>query len=108
MYSKAEQLKKAPKEDEKKLSDKEKKEFIETIDGISGGKCQLCKNFKTDEYHHSIFGNFGADKDDRSLMAICRGCHYLIHHSRSSRSREARQEAIKIGIFNWSVHSGEA
>lgn len=108
MYSKAKQLQKNREKDEKKLSKREKEAFIETIDNLSGGKCQLCKNFGTDEYHHSIFGNFGADKDDRSLMAICRGCHYLIHHSRSSGSREARQKAIAIGVKNWSVHNDEA
>lgn len=106
MFSKASQLKKTRQKNEKKLTDKEKKSFIETIDNQSGGKCQLCKIFETDEYHHSIYGSFGADKDDRSLMAICRGCHFLIHHSRESRSKEARQEAIEIGAINWSVHNG--
>lgn len=106
MISKSDQLKKVRQPDEKKLSKSEKVSFISTIDKISKGKCQLCNNFNTDEYHHSIYGSFGADKDDRSLMAICRGCHHLIHHSRESRSKQARQDAIVIGVENWRVHNG--
>ena len=101
MFSKASQLKKAPKQNDKKLDQKEKKEFIAKIDEISKGKCQLCKAKKTDEYHHSAFGRMGADKDDRTLVAVCRECHYEIHHGKNGNGQPLRYKALEIGAKNW-------
>lgn len=102
LYPKSKQLKKNKKENPKKLPRETLQNFIDLIFKRAKGKCQLCTVKKIDEYHHSIFGSMGADRDDRSLMGICRECHYAIHHGRDGRGQKLRQEAIKIGAKNWS------
>lgn len=101
MFPKSKQTKKHTVRDEKKLSVKEKSAFIAKINEISKGKCQVCLDNSTDDYHHSIYGSFGADKDDRTLVAICRECHHTIHHSRNGQGRTLRNKAIPIGLANW-------
>jgi len=104
--SKSKQLNWNKAKNDKKLSKPELESFVGTIDRISKGFCQLCKVNKIGEYHHSLYGSFGADKDDRSLMGICVPCHYAIHHGKDGGSQELRARAIVIGARNWRVHNG--
>lgn len=106
-YPKSAQTKKSKKINPKKLSACQKMGFINTIDSLSGGYCQLCTIRTVADYHHSIYGSFGADKDDRSLMAICEVCHYEIHHGKNGIGQTLREDAIEIGANNWRLHSDE-
>lgn len=107
LFPKSAQTKKNKKINPKKLPKETLQNFIDTIFKLAKGKCQICKAKKIDEYHHSIYGNFGADKDDRSLVGICRGCHFAIHHGKNGGSQELRYKAIPIGEKNWSFFNGE-
>lgn len=100
-YSKEAQLKKTRKTNEKKLPPEELKAFSSFISSISKNKCQICKTAKIDEYHHGVFGSMGADKDDRTLVGICRKCHHSIHHARNNNSQILRSNGERIGRTNW-------
>lgn len=103
-YSKEAQLKKNRKQNEKKLPPVELKAFTDFIFSISKGKCQVCKTAKIGEYHHGVYGSNGADKDDRTLVGICRKCHHAIHHARNNNSQLLRRNAERIGRNNWTKY----
>lgn len=107
LFPKSAQTKKHKKDNPKKLPKPTLQNFIDTIFKLSKGKCQICKVNKIDEYHHALYGNFGADKDDRSLVGICRECHYCIHHGKNGGSQKLRQNAVLVGENNWSFFNGE-
>ena len=66
--------------------------------------CQICNVNPASEAHHAVYGRFGADKDDRTLVAACRECHYNIHHGGGvPMSREAIEG---IGWANWAEYCG--
>ena len=65
--------------------------------------CQVCGAAMAEEAHHAKYGHFGAKKDDRSLIAICRECHYQIHHGRRGVCK-TRREIEEIGEANWSKY----
>ncbi len=79
MLSKKDQLKKIRTLNPKKLSKTENKLFHETIKEITRGVCQLCEERGGDDQHHPLFGKYGADKDDRCQVLVCRRCHELCH-----------------------------
>ena len=106
MLSKEDQLKKNKKPNLKKLSPIELQLFEEFIFEKSGGLCQLCKTEPLNTYHHSRFGNMGACKDDRSLIAICQADHHEIHHGNKGIGRALRNLAIIIGDENWDDYNG--
>ncbi|ADV47044.1 HNH endonuclease [Nitratifractor salsuginis] len=65
--------------------------------------CQVCGMEMAQEAHHSKYGYFGAKKDDRSLVAVCRECHYQIHHGRRGVCK-SRKEIEEIGEANWTEY----
>lgn len=82
MYSKQSQLQKNKQPNQNKMSEKEyqaKCKWLFTKYPI----CQICGINKSEDAHHAKFGNMGADKDDRTIIAVCRECHHMIHHSRT-------------------------
>ncbi|MFT7880951.1 MAG: hypothetical protein ABXS91_11225 [Sulfurimonas sp.] len=99
--TKKEQLKKTKIPNPKKLDPCELRGFKDSILDTSAGICQVCKTEGVQDFHHAQFGCSGANKDDRTLVGICRGCHHLIHHSRKGRGKELREVAIEIGEKNW-------
>ena len=48
--------------------------------------------------HHSIFGRYGADKDDTSLVLTCILCHIQVH---AHKHGELNKKAIEIGRDNF-------
>ncbi len=59
-------------------------------------ECQICGNIAVD-HHHLFFGSFGADKDDRYLIAVCRRCHEWCHKNK----RESQDKYKEIAYWNW-------
>lgn len=50
--------------------------------------CQICKKNEIDDMHHLLFGSYGADKDDRTIIGVCRECHEWCHkHKHESQAR---------------------
>ncbi len=96
--TKQEQTKKNRQKDEKKLSQEKYFLFCGHILEKANYICQLCNSHAIDDMHHSKFGCFGANKDDRSLVGICRSCHSAIHDKGNKKKRE---RAVKIGEENW-------
>jgi len=94
-YQKSNQLKKTKKTNPKKMPKSEYRQHCNHIREISFGNCQICKHAGED-MHHSIFGNYGANKDDRSIVLVCRECHDKCH-----KDREFNQKAILIGAINY-------
>ena len=89
----------------KRFSKSDFKEYENHI--LEIGECQLCGSYDLDKPHHAKFGNFGADKDDKSLINICVKCHRLIHfgdpYDEEISSEKLREEAVKIGLGNWKI-----
>jgi len=98
---KSEQLKKVKLVNLKKLSKIENKLFHDFINSVSFGLCQLCSN-TAEDHHHPRYGSYGADKDDRCQIAICRKCHEKCH-----KSKHGMQNIIaeNIGDKNWRAYN---
>ena len=59
--------------------------------------CQVCHEKPTQDLHHLFFGCYGADKDDTSLIAVCRDCHEWLH-----KNKHEGQEKFKwLAKDNW-------
>lgn len=70
--------------------------------------CQVCENNLSQDVHHSHYGYFGAKRDDRYIVAICRDCHYQIHHGSYSNIPKDRREIEEIGRQNWRDYEASA
>lgn len=86
---------KKPKQN--RLSKSEYKAFCDSIMYFSDGICQWCKKNQGADMHHSSYGCMGANKDDRTLVLLCRECHELAH------SGANREELQIIGKENWNT-----
>jgi len=62
--------------------------------------CQCCEIREAQDIHHAGYGAGG--RDDRTIIAICRECHYEIHHGKGGYSvlSKDRQELLEIGLKN--------
>ena len=101
--TKAEQLKRNTPSNPKKLGYLAWHAYADWLNEISDGKCQVCQTNPLHDLHHSIFGSYGADKDDRSLVGICRQCHEDCH---SNKNGAINSKAIRIGRKNWKKYKG--
>lgn len=73
---------------EKRLSVGEMSSFRNFISERAFDTCQICHKAHISEYHHLFFGSYGADKDDRTLIGVCRKCHEWCHkHKKKSQER---------------------
>ncbi len=79
-----------------KLSKKTFREYRSFL-AVENPTCQICKNDVSADLHHLFFGNFGADKDDRYLIAVCRRCHEWCHRNKKQSQLEYKDLAVK----NW-------
>lgn len=59
--------------------------------------CQICGQAPSVEAHHVKFGRYGADKDDRKLIAVCRACHQWCH----AHKHESIEKYERIADENW-------
>ena len=60
-------------------------------------ECQICGEDIAVDHHHLFYGSFGADKDDRCLIAVCRRCHEWCHRNK----RESQDKYKEIAYRNW-------
>ncbi len=102
--TKQQQTKWNKKSNPKKLTPADYKDFVNYIFNKAERKCQLCTFKPIDDLHHSVYGSFGADKDDRTLVGVCRACHSDIH---DHGNRDKREKAKKIGKENWKGYKNE-
>lgn len=56
--------------------------------------CQLCESNLSIEAHHS---RYGAYKDDKTLIAVCRQCHQMAH----SNKHKWEKLLLPIADLNW-------
>ena len=56
--------------------------------------CQVCKSNHAIEAHHS---RYGAYKDDKTLVSICRQCHQIAH----SNKHKWEKLLLPIANENW-------
>ena len=97
------QLQKTKRKNPKRLDPCELRAYKDSILDVSGGICQLCSEERAVDMHHSLYGSRGADKDDRSLVAVCRDCHDKCHQSKHGA---LNSKAKEIGIDNWREYNG--
>lgn len=94
-YTKKEQLKWKKTKNPKKLPPKQLQAFKNYINKQTKYICQICNKRLAVEYHHALFG---ANKDDKTLVAICRHCHSDIH---VKSDKEKESFAKLVGSKNW-------
>ena len=94
MYTKEMQLRKNTK-NTKKMS---RGEYLSKCDWMRENHpiCQVCGEKKADDMHHASYGAGG--RDDKTIISICRSCHYAIHHGKGVE--QSKKELIKIGMEN--------
>jgi hypothetical protein len=56
-----------------------------------------------EDTHHLIFGCYGANKDDTSLICVCRSCHNWAHANKHLSQYKFLETAKK----NWSDYAVE-
>lgn len=94
-YTKKQQTKWKKSKDPKNLPPKELRAFKTYIGIKTKHICQICNKRLSAEYHHALYGAY---KDDRTLVAICRHCHSDIH---VKGDKEKRSFAELVGGRNW-------
>ena len=100
--TKEQQLSKNKKNNHKKLSRLELLNYKDHIIDKCYGLCQICGD-KAHDHHHPYFGKYGADKDDRYLIALCRECHNSCHKSKHGTTNT---KAKSIATDNWRSYNG--
>ncbi|TLP41052.1 hypothetical protein [Arcobacter arenosus] len=95
-YSKAQQLHKVKKKQDRKVKKAELEARVKFI--LSKEFCQICGSDDLDYPHHAEFGL--AKKDDRTLINICVPCHRHIHQIGFPIHGLSRIDTIKIGWEN--------
>jgi len=96
------QLYKTKRVNLKKLSRLENKLFHDSILDSTGGICQLCNEAEGADFHHTLWGCYGANKDDSRQILVCRKCHELCHKEKHG---VVNTIAIKISELNWKEYN---
>ncbi len=102
MLSKKDQLKKNKKPNLKRMSNIEKKLYIDFLRDKSEGICQIpnCNNQAQDWEHPKR----GINRDDRETILICRNCHQIADQPSPTQIEESRIIKFtgkKIAKQNW-------
>lgn len=79
---------------EKRLSKSENLRFREWL-CESFSRCQICGVRPPQDAHHLYFGAFGADKDDKTQIAVCRECHEWLHKNKKYGQETYKEIAEK-------------
>lgn len=101
MLSKENQLRKSKKPNPRKMTKVEYELYVDFVNEKAKGMCQCGCGRKADDIHHSMRG---INKDDRSIIAICKTCHNLIHSCGYKEIEEASRLALlskNIGKINF-------
>ena len=56
--------------------------------------CQVCESNYAIEAHHTLYGAY---KDDKTLIAVCRQCHQIAH----SNKHKWEKLLLPIAYLNW-------
>lgn len=83
---------------EKRLSKSENLRFRQWL-CESFSRCQICGVNPPQDPHHLFFGAFGANKDDRTQIAVCRECHDYCH----KHKKESQERYEHIAQENWTL-----
>jgi len=59
--------------------------------------CQICRTKPPQDPHHLKFGASGADKDDKTQIAVCRECHEWCHKNK----HESQDKYMHIAEENY-------
>ena len=59
--------------------------------------CQICHKEHIADFHHLFYGSYGADKDDRTLIGVCRKCHEWCHKNK----HQSQKDYKKVADLNW-------
>lgn len=62
--------------------------------------CQICGKAPSDDAHHVRYGCYGADKDDRKQIAVCRACHKWCH----DHKHESIEKYEGLADENWAEY----
>ncbi len=89
---------------ENRLSVEQMSRFRNFIFQKSMDTCQICHKEHIAEFHHLMFGSYGADKDDRTLIGVCRKCHEWCH----AHKHESQKAYKQIANENWSEYGYQA
>ena len=100
--NKKDQLKKNRQPNPKRMSNIEKKLYIDFLREESGGICQIpdCNNPAQDWEHPKR----GINRDDRETILICRKCHQIADQpspTQINESREIKSIGKKLAKQNW-------
>ena len=104
MLSKKEQTRKKKMRDEKRLQKKELEKYQFWLKE-NYPQCQAQLNgceHETIEAHHVLFGSFGADKDDKTVIAVCRSCHEFCHKNKAL----SKELFLHVARENWKQYGG--
>jgi len=93
--TKAEQTHKTQTKRANKLSMYEYNEFRIFV-ATMHPECQVCGK-QAHDLHHLRYGRYGADKDDRSLLSVCRDCHLWCHKNK----KESQEKYMSVVDKNW-------
>lgn len=63
--------------------------------------CQICGIRQPEDAHHLNYGSYGADKDDKTQIAVCRVCHIWLH----ANKRKGIERYSHIAQDNWSAYA---
>ena len=101
-YSKESQLQKTKRVNPKRMSNIEKKLYIDFLRDKSSGICQIpnCNNQAQDWEHPKR----GINRDDRETILICRECHQIADQPSPTQIEESRLiKALgkKVAKQNW-------
>lgn len=104
MLTKKDQLQKNKPKNDKKLPSKELQQYqfwLKENNPQCQAKLNGCEH-QTIEAHHVLFGSFGADKDDRYLLCVCRNCHEWAHKNKTL----SQELFLHVARENWKQYGG--
>jgi len=79
-----------------KLTKVKLKEYRKTLPDYCQIQQDGCSG-EAQDAHHLFYGRFGADKDDRWQVSVCRVCHQWCH----SNKMESQDKYQEIAVCNW-------
>jgi len=102
MISKKDQTKKNRKPNPKRMSNIEKRLYIDFLREESEGICQIpgCNNAAQDWEHPKR----GINRNDMETILICRNCHQIADHPSTTQAQESRiikEAGKKVAKENW-------
>lgn len=104
MLTKKEQIRKTKARNDKKLQKKDLQNYqkwLKENHSLCQARLNGCEH-ETVEAHHVLFGSYGADKDDRTLLAVCRYCHSWVHKNKAL----SKELFLHVARENWKQYGG--